>query len=939
MRSFAVLFLLIIFAIGAFPQKPKPTKNNVKPAETPVSNLANEKEEFEKAAAMTDLTERIAALQKFIIDFPKSREKTRALELIVSARAQLGDEKLRIGENDSGIAFFKSAVAEAPTPVSDQLFSLLLQFPTNLFSLRQSTAAIDIAKLIEEKIGENPKQLLALATYYLGTENAFEAKRIAENVIRIETALPERSEKPNLPGAYQALGLANRMNFDFAGSVSAYATALELDAVSVVSRRSLAEMKRAVGKPDEAIALYNEILATNANDAAAQTGLILSQFDAGKRREAETEMAKSLEANPNNLFLLAGAAYWYAAHSDGAKAIELAEKALTIEPRYTWAHIALARGYMAQKQPLEAERILLTARQFGDFPTLDYELASARFRAGFFREAGDILRRNFSVKNDYVKAWMGNRVPLEAMSFTELLAVERQASIFQPLPADSAETSERLKSLLEFVQKVDLPDASDGELAALGEKFVAGEDNMKLYRQLFVAKKLLQQKKALPKVLELTRAMTGKVDSALAAPDATAAVLADQLYDSRSFAISRGEVVVVPTIEKQTLSRILRGEIEEVAGGTLFEQNRAAEAIVRLKRGLSILPEKSAWWRSSMWRFGAALEADGKRDEALDTYIKAYLSDAPNAGKYLTIEVLYQKINGSTDGLVAKIGSKPVLLTSQVIAQNTFPAALATPAPKEPSEIKTEAPIKEDVESPAMPSFTPTPVPSPLPTPTPQEVENEQNPAEVPLPTPTPQKTEAEENPAETPQPIPADEKTMEPISTPTPTPTPAVQTENTNNAAVKTESETKPSDVLKNPKTEKPLFEPVIITIPKPVTLAKVDSEKIESGETRARKVDRTKEEEITPCVIVASQNELSILSDGGNLGVLVGFESEGDLRQIKAVSSSPADIEIIAEPEIPDGATRALFLIRSISQKKGAFTVTFESACGKKEILVKVR
>lgn len=909
MKYSAVLLLLILFSLPAFAQKTKTTKKPVNPAaKTTVEKLGTEKEEFDKAVAVANPLERIAALQKFIKNFPESTEKTRALELIVSARAQIGDDKLRAGEKESGINFFKEAVRDAPVPISDALFmELILQFPTNLFSRGQTDAAIEVAKMIEEKIGENPRHILALATFYLGTENGAEAQRLAEKAISAENALTEKPEKSNLPSAYQTLGMANRINFDFEASANAYAKALELDNASTISRRSLAEMKRALGKPDEAIALYREILAKDETDAAAQTGLILALFDSGKQKEAETEMAKSLEANPNNLFLLVGAAYWYAANNNGAKAIELAEKAIAFEPRYTWSYIALARGQMAQKLPLEAEKTLLKVRQYGDFPTLDYELASARAQAGFFREAAEILKRRFYVKDDYVKAWIGNRVPLEAKSFLELLAVERRASIFEPLAADNPDNSEKLKNLLELAQKLDAAESGETEIVDLADKFITGDDNMKLYRQLFVARQLLLQKKALPKVLEIAQAAIGRVDAALNVASPSAAVMADELYMSRAYALSRGELVIVPKIERQTLSRILRGEIEEITGWALYEQNKSSEAVVRLKRALTVLPEKSVWWRSSMWRLGAALEADGKSAEALDSYIKSYTDGEPDAGKYLIIQALYQKINGNTDGLEQKIGAKPAIISTlnpQTTAQTTETKTEATPTPTveatpQPTLIVETTEIPKTVtETPATPSFNPTPIPA------------------LVEPTPTPQETKTEETNVQ---------------ETPTPSPTAEVKTENVSETVAKTETETKPAETktAETSNTPKPLFEPIIITIPKTVN----------SGETRERKVSEAKTEETAPCTIVVSQESVSLLNGGGSLGVLVGFEKEGDLKQITAVSNSPQDVEVVAEPEIGETSGRAFFLIKSISTNKGAFTVTFESPCGKKEILVKVR
>ncbi|MET0752524.1 MAG: hypothetical protein ABWZ66_04095, partial [Pyrinomonadaceae bacterium] len=110
-------------------------------------------------------------------------------------------------------------------------------------------------------------------------------------------------------------------------------------------------------------------------------------------------------------------------------------------------------------------------------------------------------------------------------------------------------------------------------------------------------------------------------------------------------------------------------------------------------------------------------------------------------------------------------------------------------------------------------------------------------------------------------------------------------------------------------------------------------------SGETRVRKVNGNKTEEIAPCTIIANQESVTIVNGGGSLGILVGFEKDGDLKEIKATSSSPQDIEAVYDPEIGGNSGRAFFLIKSISANKGAFTITFDAPCGKKEILVKVR
>jgi tetratricopeptide (TPR) repeat protein len=868
MRNFTILLFLLLFSLAAFAQKPKSIKkpdNSSKPANSS-KPTGSEKEEFEKAAAKSNAAEKIKALQKFNLDFPNSAEKNKALELIAETRAQIADEKLRSGDVEGGVELFKLAVKDAPATISDKLFTeVILQIPNNLFFRGQRLAAIEIAQSIEKKIDGNAKQVLGLAAFYLSIESADEAKRLAEKAIEIE---------PTQPAAYQTLGIANRLNFNLEEAANAYSKALEFAPDSIVSKRSLAEMRRATGNSAQAISLYREILAKDAADKPAQTGLILALFDNGQKAEAEAEMTKSLVQNPSNLILLVGASYWYAAQGNSAKAIELAQKALAVEPRYIWAYIALSRGFLQENRLMEAERALLAARNYGNFPTLDYELAAVRLAAGFYREAAQEMAKSFTVKNDAVNTKLGGRVEKQAKNFIELLAPERRASIFEPLAADNLDNAQKLKALLDFYQKLESPDAADAEIIEATDKFVGGDDKMKLHRQLFAADRLLEKKKVLPKVTELMRAAIGGVDAALSVPNPASAVLADQLFESRSLAISRNEIVVVPDVPRQTLSNILRGRIEEISGWALYQDNKPGEAVVRLKRAVSVLPEKSAWWRSGMWRLGAALQTDGKPKEALDAYLKGYSTETPDTAKRIIIEGLYKEINGSLDGLDAKIGAKPETASINSIIQT----ATATQTTEKSVSVPETAPKAAEA--------------------TPTVVENK-----------------------------PASEAsaTNEKSSIPT-----------ENSPATEPKNEAKQSNEPKKPlaeneseKGQKPLFEPVIITVPKINVPAKAKFDAV-----------NTQTEETPGCRIIASQENISLVNNGGNLGILVGFEDATlDTKEIKAISSSAKDLEIVFEPKIGSTSKKAFFVIKSISEIKGIYTVTFEATCGRKDITVKVR
>ena len=964
MKKVVIIPLFLVFMLAAFAQKPKPAakpstakpkpaaakatppKTKPKPKATPPKpkptprDPALEKAEFDKAAALPDPAEKITALQKFVTAFPAANEKPHALELIVSSRAVLGDQKLQAHETDAGIALFRLAVKEAPVPVPDKLFQgILSNLPANLFWQGQREAAVEIARMIEEKAEGNTKQLLSLAAFYIGTENAGEAKRLAEKMIALE---------PNLPDAYQTLGMASRMNFQLQESADAYVKALELKPDSVISKRSLAEMKRALGKPEEAAALYREILAVSPADSVAKTGLILSLFDAENKTEAESEMAKSLEQDANNLPLIAGAAYWYAAHEQGAKAVELAQKAIEIEPRYIWSHIALARGYMSQRKALDAERVLLSARQYGNFPTLEYEIASARLMAGFYREAVEELQKSFSIKDGMVKAWLGGRVSKETKTFIELISFERRASIFEPLAADNPENASRLKALLDLHQKIDAAEPNEAETSAAADDFINGDERMKFHRQLYAAGLLAQKKMALPKVLEIMKAATGNSDPALEGPNATSATLADQLYESRSISMARNQLVLVPEVPRQMLSAILRGKIEDITGAALLQQGKKAEAIIHLRRATGVLPDKSAWWRSSLWRLATALEADGKDKEALDTYIKSYVTDRPDGMKYFTIESVYRRVYGNTNGLEARIGVNPspavVAVPKETTPAETSQPKTDSPEPTTTPEVKAET--KAEIKAEAAPETSTSPTKEDV---TPKVEATPETKAEPVPETSTPPKADdaqpkVEASPTPSPEGTPAAEVTPKPPET-KPDTAPAEK-------APDLKAVTEPSlapEIVKNTQP-KDLFPPVIITIPnaepaKPAdTTAKplADAEKTpgpeekkpdDSGAERPRLVA---EKETPKCVITFSQENVSLLNNGGTIGILVGVEGDGDVKELKAVSSSPADVDVVLDPEI--GGRKAFYVIKSVSTKIGLYTITFETSCGKKEITVKV-
>jgi uncharacterized membrane protein YgcG/tetratricopeptide (TPR) repeat protein len=597
---------------------------------------------------------RIETLKAFLETHPRSTSRPRAIELIIVARATLGDQKLQAGDVAGGLEQFRQAIAESPAEMSDNLYNdVVSKFPLNLILRRQRDAALESAHAIEALVRLNPKRMLALASFYLAIEDVAEATRIAEFAVKIA---------PELAAAHQALGSARHIALRLDEAAAEYARALELDPKLSAARRGLADLKRAAGKSDEANVLYRELLQTDAKDNAARTGLILSLFDLGKKDEAEAEFAAALKEDPQNVLLLTGVGYWYAAHNQPARALELGQKAVEIEPRYTWAQIAMARGLVANKSPLAAERALRFVRRYGKFPTLDYELATVLAAMGLFDEAVGELSRSFTLTNGEIETKLAGRTSARAASFTELLARERQASIFQPTAADTDANARMLKALMAFTAAINPPAGqaiNEAEVVAAGQEFAAGEDAMRTFRQVYVASRLMKKRIALPTVIELSQAAMHGVESALDTGAPTVAVQADDLKDIRATAIAVGGTPSVDEAPRSALSSLLRGHIEDLIGWALFNQEKKEEAVTHLRLAVGVLPERTPTWRDALWHLGAALEAEGKNEQALLYYMKNYVTGVADPLHRAVIEALYRKVNGSLDGLDEKIGPSP----------------------------------------------------------------------------------------------------------------------------------------------------------------------------------------------------------------------------------------------------------------------------------------
>lgn len=753
-------------------------KNPPDGAKTLSASVNDEDESEEVELTLTlPLEARVVKLKAFLDDYPDSKSKARATELLVSAEAALGDERLKNADSSGGIEKLMQAIADAPVNASEKLFSgVIAQIPLNLHLRGERVASANAAQAIEAKFGGDPKRLLALAGFYIGTEQASEAVRTATKAVQLA---------PDLADAHQALALALHISLRLDEAVAEYKRALELDPNAKGARRSLADLNRAFGKSEEALVLYRQQLTAEPNDKAARAGMVLSLLDLGRTDEAKSELEKTLEADPRNLTMLAGAAYWFAAHNESELALTLGTRAIEIEPRYTWSQVAVGRALIYQKKPLEAERALRYARQYGKFPTLDYELATALVSAGLYDEAAEILMQSFSLKDNQIEARLARRVSMTRANFMELLAPERQASLFQFVAADTDSNAKMLKALLTFATAVNQehnggPISEEVALAAAKE-FAAGDDAARVYRQLYAASRLLQKGVGYQTVYELAEAARNGVDAGLNVPAATIAAQADEYREIRARAIASGGTPSVPEAPRNLLSNLLRGRIEDISGWSLFNQDKLEEAVDHLKRAGNILPEGTPAWRAAWWHLGATLDRMGKREEALASYIKSYNAGEPDSVRRTVIEQLYRKVNGSLAGLDEQIGATPGVAMNaappssrSAANETTNPSAQPVSSPESNPTPTPVIPAAPAVETSPTPSATPASDSSPEVVPTPRP--SPESPALTePQPSPTPS-SEPASNPAPTPQSPaltePQPSPTPSPEAVPSPTPT-----------------------------------------------------------------------------------------------------------------------------------------------------------------------
>jgi tetratricopeptide (TPR) repeat protein len=320
---------------------------------------------------------------------------------------------------------------------------------------------------------------------------------------------------------------------------------------------------------------------------------------------------------------------------------------------------------------------------------------------GLYDEAAEVMRESFTIKDDQIQTNLAGRVAVSETNFLDLLAPERRAGIYQPTSADSAANAKTMKALLAFntaIAPADGQKIDEAAAVAAAKDFAAGSDNMRAFRQVYAASRLVRNAVGITTALEMISEARKATDEALKVPGATLAVQADEFRDMRASAISSGTVPDIAPAPATVLTNIYRGRLEDLEGWALFNDEKYSEAVAHLKKAADMLPADTPAWRSALWHLGVTLEQSGQKEQALEAYIKSYKNDPePSAVRRSVIEQLYKRVNGSLEGLDEKLG------------QETMTAAAPQPTPT-PEPAPTETPKSETPKS--EPVATPTPAPA-----------------------------------------------------------------------------------------------------------------------------------------------------------------------------------------------------------------------------------
>lgn len=423
------------------------------PAQDATSSVLAERAELDKALA-ADSESRTQLLEKFLADHPESVLGEQAREALVRSHATVGEVALKNRDPKAATDAFNRAVDAAGDKITDRLFrNVIWPMPVVMASAGYRFEAIQLMKSFEKRFESSPERLVQIGYFYVTIESANDAVRALEQAVALA---------PDDHGAYNSLGTAYIISLRLDDAAAAYARAIELEPKEEFAYAGLANLKRAFGNSAEAIELYKKQLEIKPDDPETYAGLAVAHMLEDDDASAAAAFGRALALAPNNFRLYTQIAYLYASRGRFDKAREMTDLSMRYEPRFTWTHIALGNLLLGQKKYDEAIKALLDAQQYGDFPTLHFELAKAYMVDDRFSEAIGELSASFDITDDgQFETRLGDVLDLKSSKLDLLLERERQAVLFlpvQPTTPTQYRLAESLARIAHFLAMI--PDAA-----------------------------------------------------------------------------------------------------------------------------------------------------------------------------------------------------------------------------------------------------------------------------------------------------------------------------------------------------------------------------------------------------------------------------------------------------------------------------------------------
>lgn len=213
------------------------------------------------------------------------------------------------------------------------------------FAQNKTKMAKDILETIEKKFPDNTEALLKLSELYFLVKQYQNAIDYANKAIKINE---------NLAQAYYLKGNIYRETGDTTKAISSLITTVEQDAKFEHAFQDLAVIYSARKNPI-AFDYYNNVLKINPANEDARYGRAKLLQDLGKADEAIKEYMEIVAVNKNceNCYYNMGAIY-FELKKDNKKAIELFTKAIAVNPNYIEAYFARGYTYASQKDKINA---------------------------------------------------------------------------------------------------------------------------------------------------------------------------------------------------------------------------------------------------------------------------------------------------------------------------------------------------------------------------------------------------------------------------------------------------------------------------------------------------------------------------------------------------------------------------------------------------------